>query len=213
MHSGNGHTPPGAVQAGQTVSGEPLFVGRTHYQGALTPGKIHRTHGCLYFPYGGSEQSSLQYEVLVGAQAARSQWMQTSAHSPCPFGAHVAGNDSDGSPIYVGRAFHEGDQLVAKVIPSKQIAYVSYNGQEIPKHHYEILCHGNVSWVPSGHGHIPPGAIPGGRTANGETLYVGRTHYMGSLTVGKVHPSHNTLYIAYGGNEVPIKAYEIMIEH
>lgn len=53
--------------------------------------------------------------------------------NPC-----YVGNDSDGTPIYVGRAFHAGDQLPAKVMPSKQIAYVSYNGQEIPVHNVEV---------------------------------------------------------------------------
>lgn len=64
------------------------------------------------------EQSKLHYEVLVSQQ--RSQWVHTSAHSPAPFGAIIAGNDSDGAPIYVGRAFHEGDQLPCKAMPTKQ---------------------------------------------------------------------------------------------
>jgi hypothetical protein len=52
--------------------------------------------------------------------------------------AVYGGNDADGSPMYVGRTYHEGDQLPAKVIPSKQAAYVGHNGQEIFKHHFEV---------------------------------------------------------------------------
>ncbi|XP_055606537.1 uncharacterized protein LOC129754466 [Uranotaenia lowii] len=211
IHSSNGHVPSGAVLCGNTVTGEPLYIGRTHHEGSLTPGKIHRSHGCLYIPFGGAEQSFLQYEVLVGQQ--RSTWSHCSAGAPLPPGAILAGNDSDHSPIYVGRAYHEGDQLPAKVIPSKQIAYVSFNGQEIPKHSFEVLCNGNVTWVPSGFGTVPPNAVFGGRTSSGETLYIGRTHYMGSLTPGKVHPSHQTLYIPYGGSEVSVKNYEVLIEN
>lgn len=185
--SSNGHTPFGAVVVGHTTTGEPLFIGRTHYQGSLTPGKIHRTHGCLYFPFGGAEQSSIQYEVLIGpSQRVSCDWVSSSAYSGVPPGAIYAGNDADGSQIYVGRAFHEGDQLPAKVMPSKQIAYVSHNGQEIPKHHFEVCCNGNTSWVQSGHGQVPPGAVVGGRTASGEPLYIGRAPHAGSLTVGKV---------------------------
>lgn len=139
--------------------------------------------------------------------------MGCSSHSPLPEGAINAGHDSDGAPIYVGRAYHEGEQLIAKVIPSKQVGYVCTNGQEIPKYNYEILCNGNVSWVPTSYGSVPPNALAGGRTASGETLYVGRAHWQGSLTPGKVHPSHGTLYIPYGGAEVPIKSYEILIEN
>lgn len=127
--------------------------------------------------------------------------------------AILAGNDVDGSPIYVGKAFHEGDLIPAKVIPSKNVAYVPYNGQEIQKHQFEVLCNGNVSWVPSGHGQIPHNAVVGGNTASGETLYIGRTHHMGSLTPGKVHPSHGSLYIPFGGSEIPHKSYEILTEN
>lgn len=62
--SSNGHAPKGAVSSGPTTSGEVLYIGRHHHEGALTPGKIHGSHGCMYFPYGGAEQSTLQYEVL-----------------------------------------------------------------------------------------------------------------------------------------------------
>lgn len=77
------------------------------------------------------------------------------------FTAIIAGNDVDGAPIYVGKAFHEGDLIPAKVIPSKNVAYVSYNGMEVQKHQFEVLCNGNVSWVPSGHGQIPHNAVVG----------------------------------------------------
>lgn len=37
-----------------------------HFQGSLTPGKIHRSHGCLYIPFGGLEHSfQSNFEVLV----------------------------------------------------------------------------------------------------------------------------------------------------
>lgn len=46
--------------------------------------------------------------------------------------------DIDGTDIFVGRAYHDGDMIPAKVIPAKQIAYVSYQGREIMKHSYEV---------------------------------------------------------------------------
>lgn len=119
----------------------------------------------------------------------------------------------DGSPIYIGRAFHEGDNIPGKVLPAARAMYVSHNGLEIAKHQYEVLCGGSVIWVPSGHGSIPYNAVRGGSTASGEPLYIGRTHYQGSLTPGKVHPSHNSLYIPFGGTEMPFPTYEILIEN
>lgn len=211
ISSSNGHVPENAVLAGNTVTGEPLYVGRAHHDGSLTPGKIHRSHGCIYIPYGGQEHSILHYEVLVAQ--AKATWVGASAYGPIPPNAIVAGNDSDGTTIYVGRCFHEGDQLPAKVMPSKQVAYISFNGQEIPKHSYEMLCNGNVTWVQSGHGQVVHNAVPGGRTSGGETLYIGRGWHAGALTPGKVHPSHGSLYIPYGGGEVALKSYEILIEN
>lgn len=63
--SSNGHVPAGAVLCGNTSTGEPLYIGRAHHEGSLTPGKIHKTHGCLYIAFGGMEHSILHYEVLV----------------------------------------------------------------------------------------------------------------------------------------------------
>lgn len=57
------------------------------------------------------------------------------------------------------------------------------------------------------------GAIQAGHTASGEPLFVGRAHYLGSHTIGKVQPSHGSLYIAFGGAEIPIKEYEILVEN
>lgn len=55
-----------------------------------------------------------------------------------PPGAVKAGMDKDGGDIYVGRAMHEGDLLPCKVCPTHQCAYVSYGGQELSKHQYEV---------------------------------------------------------------------------
>lgn len=50
----------------------------------------------------------------------------------------LAGYDKDGDQIYVGRTYHAGDLLPANVIPSKNVAYVSYAGEEIPKDKFEV---------------------------------------------------------------------------
>lgn len=55
-----------------------------------------------------------------------------------PENAVVGGRDSDGCKIYVGRAFHDGDMLPAKVIPDQNVAYVCHSGEEHAKHDYEV---------------------------------------------------------------------------
>lgn len=56
--------------------------------------------------------------------------------------AVIAGHDIDGSTIYVGRAYHDGDLIPAKVIPTKHAAYVPFNGAEIMKHDYQVRLFG-----------------------------------------------------------------------
>lgn len=62
-----------------------------------------------------------------------------SVYAGLPPSAVYAGNDSDGSPIYIGRAFFEGNQLPCKVLPSKNAAYVSYAGKEHFVSNYEVI--------------------------------------------------------------------------
>lgn len=57
---------------------------------------------------------------------------------PLPPGAVVGGRDCDGSSIYVGRSFHNGDMIPAKVIPDKNAVYVCHGGEEHSKHEYEV---------------------------------------------------------------------------
>lgn len=64
--SNDGNIPDDAFGIGYTKTGEQLYVGRIHFQGSLTPGKVHRSHGCLYIPFGGVEHSfQSNYEVLI----------------------------------------------------------------------------------------------------------------------------------------------------
>lgn len=67
-----------------------------------------------------------------------SHWVPSNAYSGVPVGAVVAGHDVDGATIYVGRAFHGGDSIPAKVIPSKKVAYIPHGGQEIAKYEYQV---------------------------------------------------------------------------
>ena len=128
-----------------------------------------------------------------------------------PHNGVYAGNDSDGTPIYIGRAFHDGDETPAKLIPSKQACYISHNGLEIFKPTFEALTGTGFTWVSSSNGHVPAGAVLAGNTVNGLPLYVGRAQHEGSLTPGKIHGAHGCIYIAYGGMEHSILHYEVLV--
>lgn len=88
--------------------------------------------------------------------------------------------------MFVGRAMFKDNLLPAKVMPKKEAVYVSLDGVEYRKKYFEVLCHGNFGWQTSGFGEVPPKAVAGGKTVEGETLYIGRVRHKKSVTVGKV---------------------------
>ncbi|XP_061396626.1 uncharacterized protein LOC133332257 [Musca vetustissima] len=139
------------------------------------------------------------------------KWV-TCSNGAVPQLAVVGGHDSDGDTIYIGRADYEGDRLPAKVIPSKGKAYVSHGGNEIEVDTYEVLTGLRYQWVPAANGDVPETAVKVGRSADGDFLYAGRGNWEGSVTVGKVHPSHGCLYIPYGEEEVKLTEYEVLTQ-
>ncbi|XP_055632149.1 uncharacterized protein LOC129771995 [Toxorhynchites rutilus septentrionalis] len=140
------------------------------------------------------------------------KWVWASASGPFPPNMVEGGQDSDGCPIYVGRANHAGDVVPAKVIPQKNAAYIAHGGEEILVESIEVLCQKELLWDNATGGNIPPDAVVGGSTVDGELLYVGRAVHEGSQTIGKVQRSHGCLYIPYGGAEVALQGYEVLCE-
>ncbi|CAH8441062.1 hypothetical protein MS3_00005253 [Schistosoma haematobium] len=61
----NGYVPKYAVVGGITSSNEPLYIAREYINGERVVGKVHESHECAYFPYGGQERKMHHYEVLV----------------------------------------------------------------------------------------------------------------------------------------------------
>ncbi|CAD6208316.1 GSCOCG00003325001-RA-CDS [Cotesia congregata] len=141
------------------------------------------------------------------------RWVSRHVGQPLPETAVKGGKDVDGCPIYVGRAYHNGDTVPAKVIPDKQAAYVCHAGEEHTKHEFEVLCQGEFAWEFASNGVIPEGAVVGGQTSEGEPLYVGRVLHNGAQTVGKIQPSHGCLYIPFDGEELSFRDYEILVNH
>lgn len=124
----------------------------------------------------------------------------------------VAGHDADGSKIYVGRAFYEGDNIPVKVCPAHQSAYLAYAGREVSVSNYEVLVGFGFTWVSSGGGQVPGSAVATGTQSDGEPLYVGRAHFQGTLTPGKVQTSHSCLYLPFGGVEHSVTEYEVLVQ-
>ncbi|XP_026318572.1 uncharacterized protein LOC113229255 [Hyposmocoma kahamanoa] len=127
--------------------------------------------------------------------------------------AVVAGYEGhDGSPLWVIRARLEGELIPGKLAIKHHGAYIPWDGKENVVHSFEVCCARpeTIRWIEARNGLIPPNAVAAGNTSNGEPLYIGRAKHQGSLTPGKVHPSHKCLYISYGGQEIPHHSYEVL---
>jgi len=115
------------------------------------------------------------------------EW-KSATYGSVPDGAFSAGYD--GGPIFVCRAWHEGELIPGKLVPTHGVAYVSFGGQEHKKDAYEVLCGTDIKWIVmqnyNADSDLPPHKFEGGKTAGGERLFIGRVHHNGVDACGKV---------------------------
>ncbi|XP_063991103.1 uncharacterized protein LOC135169755 [Diachasmimorpha longicaudata] len=91
---------------------------------------------------------------------------------------------------FVGRVHHEGAVIPGKIHPEYRQCYVPLSHREHSDSNYEVLCECNGIWTPLSDGDaIPPNAIPGGHTADGETLFIGRAEHQDAMVIGMVDAS------------------------
>uniref|UniRef100_A0A1I8NZK1 Farnesoic acid O-methyl transferase domain-containing protein n=1 Tax=Stomoxys calcitrans TaxID=35570 RepID=A0A1I8NZK1_STOCA len=124
----------------------------------------------------------------------------------------VSGGRDGHEQLYIARARHAADLIPGKLHPSHGCCYVAFGGEEHSHRQYEVLCNSYGRWIPF-NGRLPPNALLGGNTANGEPLYISRVHHDGAITIGKFHPSHGNCYIPYGGKEIAFRDFEIYVSH
>ncbi|CAK1544065.1 unnamed protein product [Leptosia nina] len=145
------------------------------------------------------------------------EWVPTTSHAADSLSSRVfvTGREGwDDSPLWTIRAHHNGHLIPGKLAIKHKAAYIPFSGKEVRVHNFEVLCINPnlVRWIPAGNGQVPSGAIPAGNTHDAEPLYIGRVRHRGSLTPGKVHPSHHCCYISFDGSEVSYKSYEVLCQ-
>ncbi|PXF45576.1 hypothetical protein BWQ96_04653 [Gracilariopsis chorda] len=123
------------------------------------------------------------------------------------------GQRYNGNPIYICRATVKGELCVGKFYPRREIAKIPYGGEEHVFHSCEILvCREaeKLAWVPMSGGKTPYGAITGGHTKHGKTLFVGRVNVRHEVIPGKIYPDHHRIYICNEGKEQNYYHYEAL---
>jgi|GEM_PF-2689818 len=148
---------------------------------------------------------------MVSAQSSDScpvQWVSDS-YGGIPYGAVVCGNEADGTPLYLARAYYNGGLHPGKVRPEFGSANIGYGDDEVKVNPYEVYC-GGGTWVAASGGAVPAGAVVCGYDTNGEPLYAARAYYAGGLQIGKVRPEFGGADITYGGYEYTVNSYEVL---
>ncbi len=67
-----------------------------------------------------------------------------------------------------------------ETVPSHEVCYIVFGGQERAHRTYEYLVspsYGSLRWVSAADGQIPSGAVHGGRASSDEPLFIGRAYY------------------------------------
>jgi hypothetical protein len=112
----------------------------------------------------------------------------------------------------LARAAHEGGIHIGKVRPAFGAANIPYGGEEIKVNPYEVLVgSGTFIWVAASGGQVPDGAVALGREKDGTPLFAARAQYQGGLHLGKVRLAFGAANIPYGGKEVKVNAYEVLV--
>jgi len=125
----------------------------------------------------------------------------------------VCGGEGEEGPVYVAMGVSEGEQSVGMLVPGEGVAYLPLRGEAVAVDDYFVLGNpGRVSlaWVAGSAGKVPPGALEGGVTGEGETMYIGRVMVDGVVSVGKVIPSTGVCFVPYGGAEHKHRDYEVL---
>jgi len=150
--------------------------------------------------------------LTAGISASSAQWQQAS-NGFVPRGAMRAGQESNGAPLFVCRAFFNGGLHPGKIRPEFRGCNIPYGGRENRVGRYEVLMDvRGVRWVMRRNGNVPRRALPAGREANGAPLYLCRAFFNGGLHPGKIRREFNGCNIPYGGREQRVSNYEVLIQ-
>ncbi len=63
-------------------------------------------------------------------------------------------------------------------------------------------------WVNASNGYLPPNAVQGGHEGNGQHC---RAQYGGGLHIGKFRADWQGCNIAFGGKEITLNKYQVMV--
>lgn len=135
---------------------------------------------------------------------------ESATNGDIPDGAIKAGHEANGTPLYLCRADYKGGVHPGKVRKEFDAANIPYGGDEVKVNPYEVWC-GPGKWVSARDGDVPDGAIKAGQEADGTPLYACRAEHANGVHPGKVRKAFKAANIPYGGKEIKVNPYEVLV--
>lgn len=141
--------------------------------------------------------------AVIQPSLAGYQWV-TGRNGYVPPGSVQGG--FDGENLYVCTVGFS----VGKLAPGHGRCYVPHGGREHGYNKYQVLVVDRWQWVPL-RSDLPFGAVVGGQ--DGEPLYVCNAVVAGKWTPGKYPVSHDVCYVPYGGKEIAVRNFNVLVSY
>ncbi|KAI9097425.1 hypothetical protein DFS34DRAFT_580754 [Phlyctochytrium arcticum] len=159
-----------------------------------------------------------QGEYLEAIKANKSlppvQWVLTDGAN-IPQGAISGGQDRDGTPLYIARAYYDKAVHVGKI--SKNMSdgcRIAVDGKERVVNKYEILLgyENAVRWVDCSGELRDDGLrlVEGGREEDNRPIYIAQAHLKSSVVPGKCGKHLRGAYVAFDGDEENERSYRVL---
>ena len=113
--------------------------------------------------------------------------------------------------MFICIAEHRGGAHPGKVRLSFGACNFPYGGQELKKTSYQVVVgQGGWTWA-NFPGEVPNNAVFAGWEANGTAIAICRAAHNGGIHPGKIRAGFAGCNIPYGGREITIPQYEVLV--
>jgi len=157
----------------------------------------------------GGKEDGKEEEIIKAAY----EWV--SAHNGhVPMGS-LKGGYEYGMTLYVCRASYHDSVHPGKLRSDFGGCLIPFGGHEILMTSYEMLVVNDMhvlDWASPRFEAVPKNAVVGGKESNSATLYVCRAFYNDGLHPGKIRAEFGGCNIGWGGDEITIRHYEVLID-
>lgn len=161
--------------------------------------------------------SSITVAIIAAGLAfvANADWVSTNS-GKIPSGSLISGQEAEGETLYACRSNYKGGLHPGKTRSKFGACNIGWGGQEVALKGYETYVpsqEATVFWQEATDGEVPSSALVAGHETDGrKLLYICRGEYEGGLHSGKVRSDYRACNIGWGGMEIKVNPYEVLIQ-